>query len=57
MGGHDIRETDIRRRFERSRQNFVNLYMPVADQFTLFDNSTDDSATVVAQGVAGAVTV
>ena len=56
MGGHDIRETDIRRRFERSRQNFVNLYMPVADQFTLFDNSTDDSATVVAQGVAGVVT-
>ena len=57
MGGHGIRETDIRCRFERSRQNFVNLYMPVADQFTLFDNSTDDSATVVAQGVAGAVTV
>ena len=56
MGGHDIRETDIRCRFERSRQNFVKLYMPVADQFTLFGNSTDGSATVVAQGVAGAVT-
>ena len=57
MGGHDIPEEDIRRRFERSRQNFVNLYMPVADEFTLFDNSTDDTASVVAQGVAGAVSV
>jgi predicted ABC-type ATPase len=57
MGGHDIPERDIRRRYERSRQNFVNLYMPIADEFTLFDNSTDDTASVVAQGVAGAITV
>ncbi len=57
MGGHDIPEGDIRRRFERSRQNFVDLYMPIADEFTLFDNSTDDTATVVAQGISGAITV
>lgn len=57
MGGHDIPESDIRRRFERSRQNFFHLYLPLADEFTLFDNSVDDTAIIVAQGSRESITV
>ncbi len=57
MGGHDIPEVDVRRRFERSRWNFINLYVPIADEFTVIDNSDDSAATVIAQGSRGALTV
>lgn len=50
MGGHGIPENDIRRRFERSRANFLTLYIPLADEFTVLDNSRDDIARIVAQG-------
>jgi predicted ABC-type ATPase len=57
MGGHDIPEIDIRRRFRRSRENFFTLYKSLADEFTVFDNSVDDIATVIAQGRGDALTV
>lgn len=38
-GGHNIPESDIRRRFGRSLKNFFELYMPLADSWYLFDNS------------------
>jgi predicted ABC-type ATPase len=30
-GGHSIPETDIRRRYERSRKNLTELYLPLCD--------------------------
>jgi predicted ABC-type ATPase len=39
-GGHDIPESDIRRRFERSRLNLVYL-LPYLAALRVFDNSTD----------------
>lgn len=38
-GGHDIPETVVRRRFERSITNFLVHYRPLANSWTLFDNS------------------
>jgi predicted ABC-type ATPase len=36
-GGHDVPVADIRRRFYRSLQNLVNLYLPLADRWTVWD--------------------
>ena len=38
QGGHDIPEADIRRRFDRSRENLVRL-IPKVTELKLFDNS------------------
>ncbi|MFN0161209.1 MAG: AAA family ATPase [Burkholderiales bacterium] len=38
LGGHDISEADIRRRFEHSRQNLIAL-LPWLSSLRLFDNS------------------
>ncbi len=41
MGGHDIPEATIRRRFDRGKQNFMNLYRPMADAWRVYDASED----------------
>ena len=38
-GGHDVPETDVRRRFDRSLRNFLVYYRPLASSWFLFDNS------------------
>ena len=38
-GGHDIPEAVIRRRFLAGWDNFHTLYMPLADEWILYDNS------------------
>jgi predicted ABC-type ATPase len=38
-GGHDVPEPIIRRRFDRSVQNFLLYYRPLAKDWMLFDNS------------------
>ena len=38
LGGHHVPEDDIRRRFERSRSHFLNDYLPLADEWVLWDN-------------------
>lgn len=38
-GGHDIPESVIRRRFDRSIVNFFDVYRILADSWYLFDNS------------------
>jgi predicted ABC-type ATPase len=40
-GGHAIPEVTVRRRFGRSLQNFLRVYKPLADSWTIFDNSGD----------------
>ena len=39
-GGHSIPEGVIRRRYKRSRQNLFSLYLPLADEWMIFDNSS-----------------
>lgn len=39
QGGHDIPEPVIRRRFTTGKQNFSNLYKPLADAWRHYDNA------------------
>jgi len=40
-GGHNIPEAVVLRRFDRSLPNFFRFYQPLADSWTIFDNSED----------------
>jgi predicted ABC-type ATPase len=57
LGGHDVPADVVRRRFGRSLSNFFALYIPLADEWTLFDNSTPPLARSVAARVDGQLTV
>lgn len=48
-GGHDIPPDVIRRRYERGLSNFFNLYLPIADRWTLLDNSAPGSPRLIAE--------
>ena len=39
QGGHNIPEKDIRRRYDRSKNNFEQVYKPLVDVWVLFDTS------------------
>lgn len=38
VGGHDVPEADVRRRFERSRRHWLEDYLPLADEWGAWDN-------------------
>lgn len=38
-GGHNVPESDVRRRFERAWRNLINQYRALVDSFFIFDNS------------------
>lgn len=46
-GGHDVPETDIRRRYQRSLVNFFELYQPLATTWNIVDNSRSTPRVVV----------
>ena len=48
LGGHHVPTDVVKRRFARSLSNFFTLYAPIADEWTLFDNSASSSAQRVA---------
>ena len=48
MGGHDVPEDTVHRRFGRSLNNFHSLYMPLADRWAVFDNSVAGKAKLIA---------
>jgi len=39
MGGHNVPEITIRRRYISGLRNFFNLYAPIADSWQMYDNS------------------
>lgn len=41
QGGHDIPRKDVLRRFDRSWRNFIDLYRPLADRWSVYDNSSE----------------
>lgn len=47
-GGHYIPDDVVLRRYGRSIYNFLNLYIPIADDWTLFNNSFN-MPTIVAE--------
>jgi len=57
LGGHDVPSDVVKRRFGRSLRNFFALYAPLADEWTLFDNSSSPQALPVATQFANQLTV
>jgi predicted ABC-type ATPase len=41
QGGHEVPAADVLRRFSRSWTNFQNSYRLLADEWTVYDNSSD----------------
>ena len=39
QGGHNIPREDVLRHFERSRRNFEDVYRPLADEWSIYENS------------------
>jgi len=39
QGGHNVPRTDVLRRFSRSWENFAKIYRPLADHWSVYDNS------------------
>lgn len=49
LGGHDIPEAIIRRRYYRGIQNFFNLYQSLVDTWVVYDNSVSGEPTTIAR--------
>lgn len=45
-GGHNIPEDTIRRRYQKGIENFFNLFLPVVDDWLLYNNSDLDKMLV-----------
>lgn len=50
LGGHNISEDVIYRRYFKGLRNFFNLYKPIADTWTFYDNSEFGNAEIIAEG-------
>lgn len=48
IGGHYVPEEDVRRRYLRSAYNMQHLYRQLADDWFLFDNSSEFSPQLIA---------
>jgi predicted ABC-type ATPase len=48
-GGHNVPEEDIRRRYQRGLINLQTLYIPLANRWTVFDNSLGEIKVVAEQ--------
>ncbi len=46
LGGHHVPEDDIRRRFDRSRQHFLEDYLPLADEWGLWENHSPPAVQI-----------
>jgi predicted ABC-type ATPase len=57
LGGHLIKKDVVLRRFGRSAANMLRLYIPLADEWIIQDNTARSRPTVVASGTANAMTV
>jgi len=53
LGGHDVPEDVVRRRFAAGRRNFFALYRDVADTWQMFDNSDLAGPRLLAAGGSG----
>lgn len=53
MGGHDVPEAVVRRRFVAGLRNFFALYQGIADRWQMFDNSAPGGPRPIASGGEG----
>jgi predicted ABC-type ATPase len=56
-GGHHVPEDDVRRRYDRGLWNLFNAYLPLADQWLVYDGSVEGGRRLIAAGVHGATPV
>ena len=56
-GGHFIPDSDVRRRYVRSKRNFWGVYAPLADQWTLFYNGDAQTHMVARKSADGSISV
>ena len=57
LGGHDVPADVVRRRYGRSVSNFLNLYTPLADDWTVYDNSSVTQAKMIASFADGTLNI
>jgi len=50
MGGHNVPEETIRRRYHAGLKNFFQLYKPLADLWRVYDNSDPAGPRLIASG-------
>ena len=56
LGGHDVPEATIRRRYAAGLANLRSIYMPLANSWKLIDNTLADRSPVIAAGVRNGAT-
>ena len=54
LGGHHVPEEIVRRRYRKGLDNFFSLYQPLAETWTVFDNSEAGHPIIVAEGTGTA---
>ncbi|HKP87374.1 MAG TPA: zeta toxin family protein [Blastocatellia bacterium] len=54
MGGHNIPEDIIRRRYNRGIRNFFEFYQSLANTWVVYDNSESGEPIAIARGIEGA---
>jgi predicted ABC-type ATPase len=50
LGGHNVSETTVRRRYERGLHNFFHLYQPMATAWRVYDNTDVSNTRLIAEG-------
>jgi len=50
IGGHDVPEATIRRRYASGLRNFFALYRPIATTWRMYDNSKESGMRLIATG-------
>ncbi len=56
LGGHNVPEETICRRYDSGLRNFFSLYQPIATTWQVFDNSQQAGIDLIAEGRHPAVT-
>jgi predicted ABC-type ATPase len=52
-GGHNIPEEVVERRYRLGLQNLFNLYLPIVDEWLLYDNSNSEKKQIAYGDVGG----
>jgi predicted ABC-type ATPase len=50
MGGHNVLDDTIRRRYHAGLKNFFRLYRPIADTWRIYDNSQSGAPRLISSG-------
>lgn len=56
-GGHDIPEQVVRRRYQRGLVNLLKLYMPLVDNWVIYDNSENSPKLVAKKRISSDIII